>query len=96
MDTNTQNGADLGSMQAMLEAMQAKLATLEAQNARLKAANTRKLTLKVSKQGAVSLYGMGKFPVTLYQEQWKRVLDAADDIRAFIADNVDSLSVKGE
>ena len=45
------------------------------------------LTLKVSEKGAVSLYGMGRFPVTLYKEQWLRILGSAPDIEAFIRDN---------
>ena len=56
----------------------------------------RKLTLKVSKAGAVSLYGMGKYPVTLYGEQWLKVLDMSVAIREFIKDNQSLLSVKGD
>jgi enamine deaminase RidA (YjgF/YER057c/UK114 family) len=53
------------------------------------------LTLKVSEKGALSVYGMGRFPVTLYKEQWARLLDAAEDIRAFLRDNDGVLKVKG-
>jgi hypothetical protein len=53
-----------------------------------------KLTLKVSAKGAVSLYGMGQWPVTLYATQWERLLSEADTIRAFIAANKASLAVK--
>lgn len=56
----------------------------------------RKLTCKVSAKGAVSLYGMGRWPVTLYAEQWQRVLGEADAIRAFIKANAASLSTKGD
>lgn len=52
----------------------------------------RKLTLKVSKAGAISLYGMGRFPVTLYAQQWDKVLDMAEDIRAFAILNAEVLS----
>jgi hypothetical protein len=52
------------------------------------------LRLKVSEKGAVSVYGMGKFPVTLYKEQWLRLLDIADEIRAFIAVNNAQLKSK--
>lgn len=83
------NGVDV---QALLR----QLAEANAKIERLKASNQRKLTLKVSDKGAVSLYGMGRFPVTLYREQWERLLGAADQIREFIADNSDALSVKGE
>jgi hypothetical protein len=52
------------------------------------------LALKVSEKGAVSLYGLGRFPLSLYGQQWQRVLDMADDIRAFIEANKDRLSTK--
>ncbi|MGA3028959.1 MAG: hypothetical protein ABSF98_29830, partial [Bryobacteraceae bacterium] len=51
-------------------------------------------SLKVSEKGAVSVYGLGRFPVTLYQEQWLKLLDRADDIRAFITRNADKLKKK--
>ena len=51
-------------------------------------------TLKVSEKGAVSLYGLGRFPVTLYQEQWEKILDMAKDIRVFIAEHEDELKTK--
>lgn len=54
---------------------------------KLQAEPARKLTLKVSKRGAVSLYGMGRFPVTLYAGQWERVFAAQDQINAFMAAN---------
>lgn len=50
--------------------------------------------LKVSEKGAVSLYGMGKWPVTMYSEQWLKVLDRADEIKAFIQANQDRLKTK--
>ena len=71
-----------------------RIAYLEAQISRMKAANTRKLTMKVSDKGALSVYGMGKWPVTLYRGQWERLLDMAQAIREFITDNADSLAVK--
>ena len=55
---------------------------------------TRKLTLKVSEKGAVSCYGLGRFPVTLYAGQWDRLLSEADQINAFIKANTSLLSVK--
>ena len=76
------------------EDMIAKVAQLEAANAALKAGRNRKLTMKVSEKGALSVYGMGRFPVSLYRGQWERLLDSADDIRAFILANADMLSVK--
>jgi hypothetical protein len=75
-----------------LAEMEAKLAKLEAENNALKAKNSGKLSFKVSTKGAVSVYGLGRFPVTLYETGWNRVLDAADDIRKFISVNSDKLS----
>jgi len=50
--------------------------------------------LKVSEKGALSIYGMGRFPVTLYKEQWLRLLDMSEDIRAFIVANEGELKKK--
>lgn len=78
----------------MSEDMQAELERLRAENESLKKAGSRGISLKVSQKGAVSLYGMGRFPVTLYKEQWLKILDMSDVIRAFIADNNSSLKEK--
>ena len=67
---------------------------LEAMVARFQASSQRKLTLKVSEKGAVSLYGMGRFPVTLYGTQWEKLLDHAVVIREFLKDNANLLSTK--
>jgi hypothetical protein len=75
--------------------LQARLARLEAENARLKRTASRGVTMKVSEKGGVSVYGLGRFPVTLYKEQWTRLLDMADEIRAFIRDNDAALKAKG-
>lgn len=58
----------------------------------MQASAQRKLTLKVSKRGAVSLYGMGRFPITLYSTQWDKVLGEAEAIKAFIETNANILS----
>lgn len=79
-------------MTANLSAMSRE--ELEAMVARFQAQSQRKLTLKVSEKGAVSLYGMGRFPVTLYGSQWERLLDNAVVIREFLKDNANLLSVK--
>jgi hypothetical protein len=50
--------------------------------------------MKVSEKGGLSVYGLGRFPVTLYQEQWTKLLDLADDIRAFIKENEGKLKKK--
>jgi hypothetical protein len=72
----------------------AELARLRAENERLKRTQSRGMTLKVSEKGGVSVYGLGRFPVTLYKEQWTKLLDMADEIRAFIRDNDASLKAK--
>ena len=71
--------------------LQAELERLRAENEALKARASKPLTLKVSAKGAVSVYGLGRFPVTLYKEQWERLLDMAGDIRVFMAENAASL-----
>lgn len=62
--------------------------------AQMQVASQRKLTLKVSEKGAVSLYGLGRFPVTLYGGQWERLLNEVEHIRAFLVTNAALLSVK--
>lgn len=57
-------------------------------------ASQRKLTLKVSEKGAVSLYGLGRFPVTLYGSQWERLIGEVEHIKGFLATNAGLLSVK--
>jgi hypothetical protein len=54
------------------------------------------LEFRVSEKGGVSVYGLGRFPVTLYQEQWARLLDSADALRAFIEENKSRLKVKNQ
>ena len=54
----------------------------------------KRLTMKVSEKGALSLYGLGRFPITLYRGQWERVFAAAADMQAFIKQNADLLAVK--
>ena len=78
----------------MTEDVQAELARLRAENERLKQARRGKLAMKVSEKGALSVYGMGRFPVTLYKEQWLRLLSMAEDIKAFIEANQESLKTK--
>ncbi|MEY4581026.1 MAG: hypothetical protein RL701_5729 [Pseudomonadota bacterium] len=72
----------------------AELERLRAENARLKQRGTRGVSMKVSEKGGVSIYGLGRFPVTLYKEQWVKLLDMADDIRAFIQENEAKLKAK--
>ena len=76
------------------EEMQAELERLRAENASLKAKKTRELRLQVSQKGAVSLYGVRRFPITLYADEWDTVLGMADEIRTFISQNGDELKQK--
>jgi hypothetical protein len=73
-----------------------RLAALEAENARLKAGTRKGISMKVSEKGGLSVYGLGRFPITLYPEQWTRLLDMADEIRAFIEDNRTRLKWKDQ
>ncbi|HEX3344895.1 MAG TPA: hypothetical protein VHS09_10000 [Polyangiaceae bacterium] len=76
--------------------LKAELERLRAENDRLKQKGSRATSMKVSEKGGVSVYGLGRFPVTLYKEQWKKLLDLADDIRAFITENDAKLKTKGD
>ena len=80
------------------ETPEQKLARLEAENRALREQmeqrKTGQLRLKVSEKGALSVYGLGRFPVTLYKEQWTRLLDYADEIRPFIKQNDQQLKAK--
>lgn len=81
------------------ESIEEKLARLEAENQALKKQVDRKsgeLRLKVSEKGGLSIYGLGRFPVTLYKEQWVRLLDHADAIKSFLKDNDQLLKAKQE
>jgi hypothetical protein len=74
--------------------LKSELDRLRKENAALKKGASSGVRMKVSEKGAVSIYGMGRFPVTLYKEQWVKLLDMADDIRAFIAANESQLKAK--
>ena len=77
------------------EDVQAELERLRAENEALKKGKEPGvLSLKVSEKGAVSVYGLGRFPVTLYQEQWLKLLAMADQIKRFIEENRGRLKVK--
>lgn len=70
------------------EELQAEIVRLRAENESLKKPAVRgQMSLKVSEKGALSVYGLGRFPVTLYREQWEKLLGMADQIRQFIQDN---------
>ena len=76
------------------ENLKAELERLRAENERLKNKSVRGISLKVSEKGAVSLYGVGRFPGTLYKEQWAKILAMAGEIEAFIRDNDHLLKAK--
>lgn len=76
------------------EALKARLAEMEA---KLSAAQKPKaITMKVSDKGALSVYGLGRWPVTLYRSQWERLLAASPEIAAFISTNAHLLAVKAD
>ena len=76
------------------EDLKAELERLKAENEQLKSQRGRAVSLKVSEKGGVSVYGLGRFPITLYKEQWAKLLDMADDIRAFIKEHDSKLKTK--
>lgn len=82
---------------AEVSALQAEIARLTAEQNVLKErlkAQPKGITLKVSEKGALSVYGLGRFPVTLYRGQWERLLERAESIKAFIEANAQTLVVK--
>jgi len=76
------------------EELKAKLAQLEKEVETKK--RTGELSLKVGDKGGVSVYGLGRFPVTLYYEQWNRLLGAAEDIKKFLEENKSRLKLKDQ
>jgi hypothetical protein len=74
--------------------LKAELERLKAENEALKAKATHATSIRVSEKGGVSVYGLGRFPVTLYKEQWLKLLEMADELRKFIAENEAKLKVK--
>lgn len=76
------------------EQMKAELEKLRAENEALKKTSAKGLSMKISEKGGLSIYGLGRFPVTLYKEQWTKLLGMVDDIKAFIAANESKLKTK--
>ena len=74
--------------------MKIELERLRAENQALKKTSAKGLSMKVSEKGGLSVYGLGRFPVTLYKEQWNKLLDMAEDIRSFIKANDSQLKTK--
>lgn len=76
------------------EDLRAELERLRKENESLKKGVSKGVSFKVSEKGGVSVYGLGRFPVTLYKEQWAKLLDLSDQIKAFIAENEPRLKSK--
>ena len=74
--------------------LRAELERLRRENEALKRGGPKGVSLKVSEKGGVSVYGLGRFPVTLYKEQWAKLLDMADEIRAFLREHDAELKAK--
>jgi len=74
--------------------MKQELARLRAENTALKQTSAKGLSMKISEKGGLSIYGLGRFPVTLYKEQWKKLLDLKEDIMAFLEANDAQLKTK--
>jgi len=75
------------------EELKARLAELEKQNA---GRRSGALEFRVSEKGGVSVYGLGRFPVTLYYEQWSRLLSQSEELRKFLEENKSKLKLKGQ
>ena len=74
--------------------LRAELERLRSENEALKKGAARGVSLKVSEKGGLSVYGLGRFPVTLYKEQWIKLLDLSDEIRTFISTHDKELKTK--
>ena len=75
--------------------LRAELERLKQENASLKKGAARGVSLKVSEKGGLSVYGLGRFPITLYKEQWTKLLDMSDELRAFLKAHDSELKTKG-
>ena len=76
------------------EELKTEIERRRAENEALKKPARGHVYLKVSEKGGLSVYGMGRFPVTLYREQWEKLLSMTDEIRIFIRENADCLKTK--
>jgi hypothetical protein len=76
------------------EELQAEIERLRAENEALKKPSRGQMSLRVSEKGALSVYGLGRFPVTLYREQWEKLLGMGDEIRSFIQTHDSELKKK--
>ncbi len=78
------------------EHLRQEVERLRAENTALKARPEREVRLQVSAKGGVSLYGLRRFPITFYMEEWHRIFERSDDIKRFIAANESKLKKKGD
>ena len=78
----------------MSDDLKAELERLRAENAALKKVGSKGVSMKVSEKGGLSIYGLGRFPVTLYKEQWTKLLDMSEDIRTFLKEHDAELKTK--
>ncbi len=85
---NEDIAAELGRLRAENEALR-EIVRLRADTEELRKAASQGLSMKVSAKGGLSVYGLGRFPVTLYKEQWHRLLALADELREFMQKNED-------
>ena len=76
------------------EELKAEIEKLRAENESLKKPARGQISLKVSEKGGLSVYGLGRFPVTLYREQWEKLLGISEEIRDFIRENDGALKKK--
>ncbi len=81
-------------LMASEEELKSEIERLRTENESLKKPTRGQISFKVSEKGALSVYGMGRFPVTLYREQWEKLLSVADEIRTFIRENDAKLKKK--
>jgi hypothetical protein len=81
-------------LMASEDELKAEIERLRAENETLRRPARGQISLRVSEKGALSVYGLGRFPVTLYREQWEKLLDMADEIRSFIRENDQTLKKK--
>lgn len=87
-------GCAISTLMASEEDLKAEIERLRAENESLKKPARGQMSLRVSEKGALSVYGLGRFPVTLYREQWEKLLGMAEQIRDFIRDNDQALKKK--
>jgi hypothetical protein len=76
------------------EDLKAELERLRKENESLKKGAAKGISMKVSEKGGLSIYGLGRFPITLYKEQWTKLLDMSDEIRSFLIANDSALKSK--